>query len=269
MIWLLRPICGIIGVENNVLSERCYQHPRTWIHLIRRRIMDSLSQNVLFSNLNQEVPLFKAMSATEAAALRKCPGCNKYLSLENFVKSKNAKNGHGTYCRSCCNEQNKKRRSKKPDKPDHKFRMSSDNTLLEKRCGICQQWKDVAEFGPNGSSLRWICKNCDAARKREDRKNKPTYQKDLFLQRVYGITLEDYNIMLVAQNGVCKACGCPETVLDVRTQTLRSLAVDHDHETGKIRGLLCQGCNQALGSLRENLEKAKSLVRYIEEVVLP
>ena len=65
--------------------------------------------------------------------------------------------------------------------------------------------------------------------------NKDTV-KDTYLQTNYGITLEDYNFLLENQNEKCKICNneCP---------TGKSLAVDHNHETGKVRGLLCKNCN--------------------------
>jgi hypothetical protein len=60
----------------------------------------------------------------------------------------------------------------------------------------------------------------------------------------YGITPEYYRALLLAQNGVCALCGEPET--QTLKGTLISLSVDHDHKTGKVRGLLCIRCNRGL-----------------------
>jgi len=64
------------------------------------------------------------------------------------------------------------------------------------------------------------------------------------LQRRYDIGLGDYDDMWKAQGGVCKICG--------QAEKKRRLAVDHDHETGKIRGLLCTNCNMGLGHFKDN-----------------
>jgi hypothetical protein len=62
----------------------------------------------------------------------------------------------------------------------------------------------------------------------------------------YGVTDDVFNTMLAAQNGLCAICGKPETSLG-RTGRVKPLSIDHDHATGKVRGLLCHGCNIRLG----------------------
>ena len=77
------------------------------------------------------------------------------------------------------------------------------------------------------------------------------------LRRFYGITVEEYNARLEAQGGVCAICGSPPGV--------RRLAVDHDHHTGAIRGLLCSGtCNPALGYLRDSPKLLRRAAEYLE-----
>jgi hypothetical protein len=81
-----------------------------------------------------------------------------------------------------------------------------------------------------------------------------------YLKRTYGISLEQYDAMLAAQNGVCAIC-------DEARPDERTLHVDHDHETGEIRGLLCFRCNQAIGSLREiHFQKAADYLDRDEEL---
>lgn len=86
--------------------------------------------------------------------------------------------------------------------------------------------------------------------------------KDAELQRKYGITLEDYEAMHLAQGGVCAICGKPET--SVFRGTPRSLSVDHHHKTGQVRELLCFRCNSVLGKLEESPELIKKLLAYAE-----
>ena len=81
----------------------------------------------------------------------------------------------------------------------------------------------------------------------------------------YNITPEDYSSMLEKQNGVCALCGLPETVKISKGPGIRSLAVDHDHSTGKIRALLCNKCNVMLGTYENNRELFVKFDEYIKE----
>lgn len=74
----------------------------------------------------------------------------------------------------------------------------------------------------------------------------------------FGITLEDYNKMFEDQNGCCAICGIHNSKLK------RNLHVDHSHETGKIRGLICHKCNSALGSFNDDTTVVKKAVEYLE-----
>jgi len=69
--------------------------------------------------------------------------------------------------------------------------------------------------------------------------------------------------MFTAQEGKCLCCGATESHMGHR------LAVDHCHETGEIRGLLCKGCNVALGHLKENKKFISSLLNYVEHYCEP
>ena len=79
--------------------------------------------------------------------------------------------------------------------------------------------------------------------------------------RNYGITGEQFNEMLEGQNGVCAICERPETT--TRMGKLRPLCIDHNHKTGKIRGLLCSNCNQALGKFKDNPETLMRAAKYL------
>jgi hypothetical protein len=87
------------------------------------------------------------------------------------------------------------------------------------------------------------------------------------LKRKYGITLEKYKELVEAQNGVCKICGgiTPNRDWkDGRKQWLQ-LFVDHDHKTGKIRGLLCNTCNVGISLLKDDIRLLESAIRYLKE----
>ena len=79
--------------------------------------------------------------------------------------------------------------------------------------------------------------------------------------RKFGLRPDDYERMLHEQREVCAICSRPERVK--RGSRVLSLAVDHDHVTGRIRGLLCQECNRSLGSFEKHDGGLQALVRYI------
>ena len=82
-------------------------------------------------------------------------------------------------------------------------------------------------------------------------------ERERFMRRAYGIDGKTYDAMLAAQGGACAACR------DAPGKT--HLAVDHDHETGAVRGLLCGQCNLALGSLRDSPARIAALLAYAEK----
>jgi hypothetical protein len=87
--------------------------------------------------------------------------------------------------------------------------------------------------------------------------------KDLL--RDFGITIKQYNEMNIQQCGLCSICGKQETAIDTRINDVRALAVDHNHETGKVRGLLCTNCNMMLGSAQDSIDILKSAITYLEK----
>lgn len=79
------------------------------------------------------------------------------------------------------------------------------------------------------------------------------------LKRNFGISLHEYDLMLTEQKGKCACCGIHQNELTM------NLAVDHDHDTGLIRGLLCGSCNMAIGRLGDNIEGLMKALNYLEK----
>lgn len=77
------------------------------------------------------------------------------------------------------------------------------------------------------------------------------------LKQKYGLTLEQYEQMVRDQNGVCAICGRPEKYSVTENYT-RRLSVDHNHKTGKTRGLLCRWCNQRLAHIEDEEFRVKA-----------
>lgn len=101
---------------------------------------------------------------------------------------------------------------------------------------------------------------------REYNKKNPDARRNVDFKRKFGITVDEYNDLLMKQEGVCGICKNPETALDHRTKQIRNMAVDHCHTTGKVRGLLCSKCNTALGSFKDNVEYLKAAITYLNTV---
>lgn len=82
------------------------------------------------------------------------------------------------------------------------------------------------------------------------------------LNRLYGITPQEYDEMMEKQRGLCAVCGCEEPGDRWRSARLH---VDHCHKTGKVRSLLCCACNQAIGLIKDNVSIARAMADYLHE----
>jgi Recombination endonuclease VII len=92
--------------------------------------------------------------------------------------------------------------------------------------------------------------------------NNPQKTKNTIIKKKYGISLEDYDILFTACGGVCEICGEPETAKH-QNGSVKMLAVDHDHETDMVRGLLCSRCNTAIGLLRDRVDLLFTAAEYL------
>lgn len=77
--------------------------------------------------------------------------------------------------------------------------------------------------------------------------------------REFGLTEESHEALLASQGGTCAICKRPE-----RHKSHSRLAIDHDHKTGKVRGLLCHGCNVSIGHMEDRIEWLRSAISYLE-----
>lgn len=91
----------------------------------------------------------------------------------------------------------------------------------------------------------------------------PGAHREYGFQRYYGISLAEYQRMFVEQNGVCAICEQPEKAKTQKGR-LKWLSVDHDHETGAVRALLCLACNHALGAVNDDPDILQKAADYIE-----
>ena len=128
-----------------------------------------------------------------------------------------------------------------------------------KVCCICKQHRPKNEFNlclRNSDGLVSRCRKC------ESNKEWTTNRRNNMLQDRYGISEAEYELMLKSQKGVCALCGKSETRKE--NGIVSHLAVDHNHKTFKIRGLLCLQCNTMLGKIENFSEGVQTMVKYLK-----
>ena len=135
----------------------------------------------------------------------------------------------------------------------------------KKSCSKCKQDLPITDFvrrkfSPSGKwgYTSW-CKPCRRQKAKQDWTDGGI--RDKIYQRKFGITLEDYQRMFESQNGCCAICGTDKPTGHGKKNG--RLSVDHDHETGFVRGLLCTNCNIALGGFFDNIDYLKKAIDYL------
>ena len=124
-----------------------------------------------------------------------------------------------------------------------------------KTCSKCGETKPYNRFQKRStkSGYRGVCKDCRHTAQRH--RYSPEKRRDWHLRKTYGISLKEFNNAVASQGGRCanKACNNPAEV------------VDHNHTTGDIRGILCNGCNTAAGLAQDNPAVVRGLANYLED----
>jgi len=125
------------------------------------------------------------------------------------------------------------------------------------KCPTCGE-ANIANFyvDQNGHRSAKYCRECCKKQGLVRWHAKPQLDRQASRSYKYGITPEDFKQMFEAQQGKCAIC-------NEEPKTKRGLHVDHDHETGKVRGLLCHGCNVALGSFKEDVTLLNKAIEYL------
>lgn len=165
-----------------------------------------------------------------------CSRCGVEKQAAEFsVKSRKDRNGGKPFLYSACTECERAERKR---------------SYYKNRDSVLERSKQAYAENPQ----KFIEKS---ARTRDKEKAKE-YGRAYNLQKLYDLTVEQYNEMLESQNRLCAICHSECT-------SGRRLAVDHSHDTGLVRGLLCGRCNTMLGRVEENVEILKNMVRYLED----
>jgi hypothetical protein len=161
------------------------------------------------------------------------------------------------YCSNKCSTKNKKSIFKKGQEPWNKGTkgvMKPNKTSWIKNDKRLAGKKQTPEHIKNALMARGYPNDVITI----SREDKSEYRYFYSLKIKFGISKSDYNLMLKKQNGVCLICQKKDT---------RRLSVDHDHNTGEIRGLLCTKCNAVLGQVDDNIETLKKMIIYLTKQI--
>lgn len=132
----------------------------------------------------------------------------------------------------------------------------------KRACVRCKTEKLISEFNKFDIILRYpYCTNC-----RFNAGTSNYHKRKSHLKRRYEFSSQEYDALLLQQNNVCAICKNPETALNGNSKSTlpKLLSVDHNHNTKKVRGLLCHACNITIGSSKESLERLRGAIAYLE-----
>jgi hypothetical protein len=165
-----------------------------------------------------------------------CNKCGKLKPLSEFYASRGMRDGRRNDCIECNKAAKRERHARNPEPGRVRAReWAAENP--ERRAAY------LAEY-----------------RMRPERRR---VMRDLYYRRTYGISADDVDEMLDAQNGRCAICG------EKAPDRLASMHLDHDHEHGQLRGLLCLSCNQGLGKFRDDPTVLLRAIVYLRQRRIP
>jgi len=182
--------------------------------------------------------------------LKFCRACEKDKDVLEFHKKQEYPDGRYPRCKECVKA--------KIYLPEKIFIIEG-----QKKCSKCGDMKDLSCFDKRvnrKSGIQSMCRHCRASYP----KNKyPERIRNYDLLKTYGISSEDFENLLKSQNNCCAICNINQYELKDRKK--KFLCVDHCHESGNIRGLLCDKCNRGIGLLGDDVSNLKSAVNYLSK----
>jgi hypothetical protein len=170
----------------------------------------------------------------------------------------NPRAGAYHWCQPCKNEQARERYAEGVQVTKHCACGVAIICNKEKspQCGDCRR----------AYSKRRYRDNVNGTRDKTLAARTPQQAREWKLRRDYGITSADYARMLLAQDGKCAICEVVLTEpLRQKGQPTTVATIDHDHETGEVRGVLCNRCNVGIGNLGDSVEGVERALSYLRE----
>jgi hypothetical protein len=176
---------------------------------------------------------------------KKCPRCGLKKDRLEFGRNKLTGDGLSVYCKSCNREVGAAAYRRKREEAGMTVRERERLPPDVKRCSRCRELRLLDDFHrhrtqPGGYST--YCKDC-----------RRVLGADTHIKRNYGLSRIELDALISSQGGLCAICEANPAV-----------HVDHDHVTGKIRGVLCFTCNVALGQLKDDVRLFRKAIDYLE-----
>lgn len=190
------------------------------------------------------------------ATVKYCPDCGVQRPVTSFTSDRRRKDGLAFYCRDHARKRVRESKERRLGPPKHRYIVDRDVPEGHKWCPDCDTVKPLEEFPRTRRSTtgrHTYCRSCHNVRGRESLA-KAGGSRSYHLKRRYGISAEDADAMLEAQGGLCAIC-----------QAAPAAHVDHDHDTGAVRALLCFNCNGGLGQFRDDPRLLRAAADYVEE----
>ena len=125
------------------------------------------------------------------------------------------------------------------------------------KCGLAKSKSEFHRDAQKADLLNSACKPCKNHNYHRRKRRSPEEMLDHRLKHLYGMTLEEFREREAEVSGLCEICGEPNPS--------GRLHVDHCHETGEVRGLLCRHCNPGLGNFKDSTEYLRQAIAYLEK----
>lgn len=178
-----------------------------------------------------------------------CGVCQQYHASSMYYRSEQMKPAHARLCRSCVEA-----RSIIPTLPPG----TNGGEMIVRGyawCCGCQAWEIQEHFSQNKQYAHGLARYCRSC-------NRSAQQKHKNGRRYTYPNGQSYESMFAQQNGLCAICHQPERAIG-SSGTVKRLAVDHDHKTGIVRGLLCQNCNLGIGYFKDTPRRLAHAIVYL------
>ncbi|MFC9081889.1 endonuclease VII domain-containing protein [Streptomyces sp. NPDC057062] len=173
--------------------------------------------------------------------VKRCSRCRQHKPRAAFARIEAMRDGLQAYCRECVAAYHQRRQVAN----GRNIRPRMDAPEGHRYCRTCGEIKPHSEWHRNATASDGLSTRCKACRAVQGRVG--------HLKRHYGLTQAERDEMVASQRGLCVIC-----------LKAPAVHVDHCHETGKVRGVLCFNCNSAIGKLGDDPDAVRRAAAYLE-----
>ncbi|MGW2636881.1 endonuclease VII domain-containing protein [Streptomyces sp. NPDC001348] len=185
------------------------------------------------------------MKVADEPNSKHCAGCKRDLPPAAFARDKNRRDGLQPRCRECVAEYSAAHYRRRREAMGKPVREKVEVPAGHKLCRTCGEVKPHSDWHRNATASDGLSTRCKACRVAQGRQG--------HLKRQYGLTEAERDELIAAQGGVCCICLAAPPA-----------HVDHCHETGRVRGVLCFSCNAALGQFKDQPDAIRRAAAYVE-----